>query len=337
MAGNNQASFSSIQERVWQGKLPLEIVLDPSECRTYDQSDPYLLSYPRVSYLPFLLPRLHSFFGPLLINHETQSHSGWFSFEGVPLKWHYPLGLLYDIYSGAEPVSRATLTEQNMTQSVILGGIKPNQPSGEDSDQDGSSKPGPLPWRLTLHFENWPDDDLVRLDADGLVMHDAFINNVKEADALRIRDAKGIMTLSKEDTAGFWNAVQNHDLSSYRRIANLILPSPSQPFRNVPVRIFLPLSPDSDRPALKVVQSPLPPSMSASTTGTAASGRTQLQTVGSALHTLLPNLFPSRRIPVLAKPVLHGVALPMTAPLEEVARSAAYVDGWVAIVICMVG
>jgi autophagy-related protein 5 len=60
----------------------------------------------------------------------------------------------------------------------------------------------------------------VRLDAEGLVMHDAFINNVKEADALRIRDAKGIMTLSKEDTAGFWTAVQNrkpwnHTISQY--------------------------------------------------------------------------------------------------------------------------
>jgi autophagy-related protein 5 len=34
---------------------------------------------------------------------------------------------------------------------------------------------------------------------------------------------------------------------------------------------------------------------------------------------------------------LHGVVLPMSAPLEEVARSAAYGDGWIAIVISMVG
>ncbi|QKX53582.1 uncharacterized protein TRUGW13939_00661 [Talaromyces rugulosus] len=329
------SSVTSIQERIWQGRLPLEIVLDPSECRTYDQSDPYLISYPRVSYLPFLLPRLHAFFRSSLINPESESHSGWFSFESVPLKWHYPLGLLYDIYSGAEPISRSNSTDQNLTQSVILGGVKPNQSS--DEDDNSSSRSGPLPWRLTLHFDNWPDEDLVRLDAEGLVMHDAFINNVKEADALRIRDAKGIMTLSKEDTAGFWTAVQNHDLTSYRRIANLLLPSPSQPFRTVPVRVFLPLPPDSDRPSLKIVQSPLQPSTPASATGTVSSGRMQQQTVGSALHTLLPNLFPSRRIPVLAKPVLHGVVLPMTAPLEEVARTAAYVDGWVAIVICMVG
>ncbi|OKL56670.1 Autophagy protein 5 [Talaromyces atroroseus] len=342
MAGSNQAQLNSIQEKVWEGRLPLEIVLDPSECRTYDKSDPYLILYPRVSYLPFILPRLHSFFRSSLIHPECEPHSGWFSFEGVPLKWHYPLGLLYDLYAGSEPVSHSTLTDyNNPTQSVILAGGIGNRAQSSDEDETGPSKSGHLPWRLTLHFENWPDEDLVRLDAEGLVIHDAFINSVKEADSLRIREAKGIMTLSKEDTAGFWTAIQNHDINSYRRITNLLLPPISQPFRQIPIRIFLPLPPDSDKPALKVVQSPVPSSIpisqTSSSTMTPSGARMQPQTVGSALHTLLPNLFPSRRIPVLAKPVLHGVVLPMSAPLEEVARSAAYGDGWIAIVICMVG
>lgn len=167
----------------------------------------YKILYPRVSYLPFLLPKLHAFFRPSLIHPECEAHSGWFSFEGVPLKWHYPLGLLYDLYAGAEPVSQSATAEQNLTQSVILAGVKHIHSSDED-DHD-TSKSSRLPWRLTLHFESWPDEDLVRLDAEGLVMHDAFINSVKEADSIRIRDAKGIMTLSKEDTAGFWTAIQN--------------------------------------------------------------------------------------------------------------------------------
>lgn len=60
-----------------------------------------------------------------------------------------------------------------------------------------------------MHFSDWPDEELVRLDADGMVMHDAFINSVKEADFLRNGTAKGIMTLSKEDSAGLWQAVQD--------------------------------------------------------------------------------------------------------------------------------
>lgn len=34
---------NAIQQRIWDGRLPLEILLAPSECRTYDQADPYLV------------------------------------------------------------------------------------------------------------------------------------------------------------------------------------------------------------------------------------------------------------------------------------------------------
>lgn len=102
----------------------------------------------------------------------------------VPLKWHYPIGLLFDLYAGADPASKTSTR-------------------GDDSPAAESA----LPWRLTVHFSDWPDEDLVRLDADGMVMNDAFINSVKEADFLRNGTAKGIMSLSKEDTFGLWKAV----------------------------------------------------------------------------------------------------------------------------------
>ena len=69
-----------------------------------------------------------------------------------------------------------------------------------------------LPWRLIVHFNDWPDENLIRLDAEGKVMHDAFINSVKEADFLRNGSAKGIMTLSKEDSDGLWNSVLERTL-----------------------------------------------------------------------------------------------------------------------------
>ena len=66
-----------------------------------------------------------------------------------------------------------------------------------------------LPWKLTLHFSEWPDDHLVRLDGEGKVLHDAFINSVKEADFLRNGTAKGIMTLSKSDSTHLWKSVED--------------------------------------------------------------------------------------------------------------------------------
>ncbi|GMF69024.1 unnamed protein product [Aspergillus oryzae] len=166
-----QATLNSIQKAVWDGRLPLQIRLAPSESRIYDQTDP-------------------AFFASSLIDPSSNAHDGWFSFEGVPLKWHLPIGLLYDLYAGADPASKGTA-------------------ESEDAGWDIDDQDNPLPWRLVVHFSDWPDEELVRLDAEGMVMNDAFINSVKEADFLRNGTAKGIMSLSKEDSSGLWKSVQN--------------------------------------------------------------------------------------------------------------------------------
>lgn len=119
--------------------------------------------------------------------------AGWFSFENVSLKWHYPLGLLYDLFSGAAP-----------SQATGSG------PEGRNALEENG---GTLPWRLTLHFTDWPAEQLINMDADGRVLHDAFINSVKEADFLRNGTAKGIMSLSKDDSTQLWKAVQDRMIS----------------------------------------------------------------------------------------------------------------------------
>lgn len=146
------------------------------------------------------------------------------------------------------------------------------------------------------------------------------------------------------------------------------------PWRNVPLRIYLPATtsgapnPSADpatdtlnntkdqeedgskfkgtpRSQVRVLQAQVPPfttgSSSTSTpTQTAyarGQGASMPQTLGMALHTLLPALFPSRRTPILAKPLLHGAVVPMNALLEELASKACYADGWVNVVIAVTG
>ena len=148
----------------------------------------FKIQCPRLSYLPFLLPRLHGFFSSSLINPDVSFYDGWFSYEDVPLKWHYPAGLLFDLFSGSTPSQ--------------VHGLGASEQSALDKDDTK------LPWRLTLHFTEWPEEQLVHPDAEGKVLHDAFINSVKEADFLRNGTAKGIMSLSKNDSTQLWAAVQ---------------------------------------------------------------------------------------------------------------------------------
>ncbi len=189
--------IASLQSKIWSGSLPLEIRLAASDCRTYTDSDPYLIQYPRLSYLAFLLPRLHAFFAPWLINPDVPAHEAWLSFEEVPLKWHYPAGLLYDLYSGAEPVNIDRRLE------------KEEASASSHADVEGAGGSGSIPWRLTIHYTDFPDGQLIPLDVEEKTMRDTFTNAMKEADFVRNGTARTAMSLSKQDSNSLWQAVQS--------------------------------------------------------------------------------------------------------------------------------
>ncbi|KAH8596384.1 autophagy protein Apg5-domain-containing protein [Bisporella sp. PMI_857] len=248
-----------MQSQIWSSTIPLQIAHQSSPI-------PYLIQVPRLSYLPLLLSRLTTFFGP----------ASSFSYQGILLK-NLPVGLLYDLY----------------------------QPE--------------LPWRLDLG------------DGPLFDIHDTYINSVKEADFVRNGNAKGIMSMSKDNSTRLWNSVQDNDFSAFHKI-NAILLNPPSPLKNIPLRVYIPSSaPSADSEdsvpvfTFKIIQSLIPPTTSSRET----------QTLGTALNKLLPSLFPSRRDAILAEPVLHGAPVPFHASLEELMREAAYADGWIHLSIKM--
>jgi autophagy-related protein 5 len=190
--------LTELQKKIWSGSIPLEIRLAASDCRTYDDSEPYLVQPPRLSYLAFLLPRLYAFFAVSLISPDVQPHEAWLSFDSVPLKWHYSLGLLYDLFSGAEPVDFDQQRREDLATSRIT--------------VETASGTSPLPWRLTVHFTDYPGDQLIQLDPDGRAMLDSYINAVKEADYIRNGSARTVMSMSKEDSDNLWLSVQRRML-----------------------------------------------------------------------------------------------------------------------------
>jgi autophagy-related protein 5 len=76
----------------------------------------------------------------------------------VPLKWHFPVGLLYDLYSG------------------VSDQLQEKSPTSEEYGYKDKLRT----WKLTVHFDGWPEETLTRLDAEGKCMKDAFTNSVKE-------------------------------------------------------------------------------------------------------------------------------------------------------------
>lgn len=113
------------------------------------------ISLPRLSHPSTLLPRLHAFFSPHLIDPSVAPHTAWLSFENVPLKYHYPIGLLHDLFSG-------------------------NAPADADEDEVGSEGDRGKPWKLVVSYSNFPEDMLMGLDAEERVQRDCYVNAVKE-------------------------------------------------------------------------------------------------------------------------------------------------------------
>jgi len=121
------------------------------------------------------------------------------------------------------------------------------------------------------------------------------------------------------------------DFDTFSPISKRLLYAQGAPLRHVPLKIYLPSSPTTAEPTsghLRVVQSLVAPT---------STGSREVQSLGTVLHALLPTLFPSRRTPIHAKAVLHGAVVPMGASVEDLMRTAAYLDGWVHLGVVMMG
>ncbi|KAI5206479.1 putative autophagy protein Apg5 [Aureobasidium subglaciale] len=294
--------IAKIQKKVWDGNLPLEIRLASADCRTYDETDPYLINLPRLSYLPFLLPRLHAFFAPNLINPSIPPHQAWLSFQNVALKYHYPIGLLYDLFSGSQP---------------------------SDSEDDDTEEADQLPWKLELRYSEFPREQLMELDEGGKVLGE-------QADVIRNGKGNVYLGLSQVDCDIQWQAVQTRkDISPQRPHENLPPHCTDTQFwawRNSTGQYT-----DSTRSCASVFCFPQV-FLFTSTRGDSINVRLgvgQATTLGMALNNILPTVFPSRRNPVLATPVLHGAVVPMSAPVEELMKAAAFADGFLHVVVVM--
>lgn len=94
---------------------------------------------------------LFEYFEPSLIEISPDAsiqRSAWFDFEDIPLKWHWSLGTLYDYQTAGVRLQRAS-------NELVT-------------------------WNITIHFTDYPYDELGRDSSTEIALRDYLTNSVKE-------------------------------------------------------------------------------------------------------------------------------------------------------------
>lgn len=115
------ADDREVLREIWDGRLPICFQLAESEVNTIHQPDAFYLMVQRLSYFPVVTDKVRKHF----IRHvhaDYQQNEMWLEYNGQPLKWHYPIGVLFDLYAF----------------DVVL------------------------PWSVVVHFQKFPDNELLR-------------------------------------------------------------------------------------------------------------------------------------------------------------------------------
>lgn len=145
------------------------------------------------------------------------------------------------------------------------------------------------------------------------------MNQIKESCYVQHGSAKPVMILSKQDSSDLLQSVKTHDANKFWSIMPKIQSKGTKKLKNIPIRLYIPVSD-------KVIDVPLEPFCPDGSQ----------RKLGDVLHQTLPDLFPSTKNNILAKPVLHGVTVPLDAPLVELFYEGLYVDGFLHISIILI-
>lgn len=187
--------------------------------------------------------------------------------------------------------------------------------TGYDPSNTAENSLSHLPWTLTLHRKDYPADYILKLEDEQTVM-DYWLNQTKAACCMRDGNSRAILNLSKSDTISFWNSVKHHSFDEYWSFVDRLFSNKSE-IKYLPVKVYLP-------GGNRVVH----------LTTSSYSGDLPT-TLGMALSENFPDLFPSKRTCILARPLVHGVILALSTPLLELVQEAMFPDGYLHVGVVM--
>lgn len=122
------ANDREVLREVWEGKLPIAFKLDPDEVVDIQHPDPFYLMVPRLSYFPLVTDKVRKHFAKYVAN-DKQDQEMWLEFNGQPLKWQYPIGVLSDLMLGDDH----------------------------------------LPWMITVRFDKFPESQIYKFSNKSVI------------------------------------------------------------------------------------------------------------------------------------------------------------------------
>jgi autophagy-related protein 5 len=222
---NTSIDDKEITRELWQSRLPVCFVLSDEDLSKVNRSElpePLYLMLPRQSYFPCIIEKIQRYYSTYFkenLNDTTSSinlANIWLEYESIPLKWHYPIGVLYDLY----------------TSSL-------------------SSTSSTLPWQIIVHLSKFPESEIIRFpDKESIEAH--YMSTLKEADALKHK-GQIIGDMQKRDHKQLWNSLTQDKYDNFWNINNKLMSYTDnlQYFRYIPFRIYI-----LDKPFIQKLFSP---------------------------------------------------------------------------------
>ena len=351
-----------LQRGVWAGCVPCVFTLAPDEVTTMAEEPPHAhyLLLPRHAYLPCAAAAVIAHFKAFAPSF-AQASDVWFEAEAQPLKWHQPLGVLFDLHHRAGAVSGpgagasggaalgagATydpFAETAGTRMGVGASVSDLTVAPASAQVHGRACAPRLPWPITVHFQHFPKAALLGTDGDAQVaVRYRFMNSLKQSLFLRYgRPGTAFMQgLGEADKAQLWRAVERSDLDKYLELTRAlhVLPQP-----RLAVRVLTVTGPPRQLP----LPAEHPSTANDKDAGSGGGGQKLVPlTLGDALVELVPTAFhrvvgandvddaddstPTgpRVVPVEqgAVALVQGVCPPLDAPLAELCAFLSHPDG----------
>ncbi|XP_015925539.1 autophagy protein 5 isoform X2 [Parasteatoda tepidariorum] len=229
------------------------------------------LMVPRLTYFPLVTDKVQKHFS----NHvkdETVGAEMWIDYDSQPLKWNYPVGLLFDFY-------------------------------GADAQ---------LPWNVTVHFQGFPEDELIHC-TNKLAVQSHFMSTVKEASSLKHK-AQVVQSMLPKEHKELWQGFEKDKFDQFWGVNKRLMENQGELyFKHIPFRLY--------QPGESLIQTLVKP---VHETG-------EVVTLKDLLETIVPEKV--QEIGANYQLITHGIHPPLDMSLQWMSEHMSYADNFLHIVL----